>query len=867
MQQYHAAKREQPDALVFFRLGDFFELFYEDAITASKDLQITLTQRRDGKNGAVPMCGVPAHSADNYLAKLLQKGHRVAICDQVGAAKPGQKLVKREIVRVLTPGTASDLNLLKTGQNNYLAALHTKGSRAGLAYVDVSTGEFRSTELPKAEVRDFLDALAVKEVLLAKTPLLESAEPDGSQIDPDRAFIVTEIEPWVLDSGYAERLLLETFSLHNLDGLGISAHHLSKSAAGAIVHYLKETQRTALPHLDPPRFFEQKDWMVLDALTIRHLEVFDPLHQEQSTTLLFAMDRTVTPMGARLLRSWLLHPSLDRREIDCRLEAVGSLKADTIARSELQRELEHIHDIERLVARVTIGSAGPREVRRLGVSFLRIPVLRGLAREVRGERVSALLRRMDDLEDVRDRILGTLAEEPPIALGDGSAIADGFDADFDRLRSVRHDSRRFIAELERREREATGIDSLKVRFNNVFGFFIEVSKANLSKVPEHYERKQTLVNAERFATTELKELEANVLDADERLAAMEAAIFEQLRMEVAGQGRRIRKTAGAIAQLDVLRGLAEVAVENDYSRPDFSERDEIRIEGGRHPVVERVLEQTTGDRFIENDVYLGGRDRQLAIITGPNMGGKSTYLRQTALIAVMAQCGSFVPATKAMLPLVDRIFTRIGASDNLAQGRSTFMVEMTETSQILSAATERSLILLDEIGRGTATYDGLAIAWAVAEHILQKVRAKTLFATHYHELTSLAETRYGIFNLHVSARQAGDNLVFLRKVEPGSADRSYGIEVARLAGLPRSVLARASEVLAHHERQGRAAAPDGPDATGDPGVVVRELRDLDIDSLTPFEALSLVHEWKAELESSGTRPGSVVRRRSGTLRS
>ena len=857
MQQYHAAKRECPDSLLFFRLGDFFELFYEDAVTASRDLEITLTKRRDSKGGPIPMCGVPAHAAEGYLAKLLQKGHRVAICDQVEKATSARKLVKREVVRVLSPGTTSDLNILNAGENNYLAAVHAKGATVGLAYVDVSTGEFRATELATTEVDDMLESLAVKEVLRVQPPsLLENGSPDR-RARSDAPYTVTGIESWILDVEYAERLLLETFGLHNLDGLGIATREPCVSAAGAVVHYLKETQRTALPHLDPPAFFEQQDWMVLDPVTMRHLELFDPLYQETRTTLLFVLDRTATPMGARLQRNWLQRPSLDQTEIEGRLEAVGSLCGDTIVRTELGRELEQFHDIERLLARVTLGSAGPRDVRNLGSSLRRIPALLELASRVSSERVASVLLRMDGLEDVCERISRTVADEPPATLGDGSAVADGFDSDLDELRSVQRDSRSFIARLERREREATGIESLKVRYNNVFGFFIEVSKANLSKVPEDYERKQTLVNAERFATLELKQLEAKVLDAEDRISAIEAAIFEQLRLEIAGQARRIRHTATAIAELDVLRGLSQVAVENDYTRPRFSTIGEIQIEGGRHPVVERMLEQDGGERFIENDVYLDGRDHLLAIITGPNMGGKSTYLRQTVLIAVMSQSGSFVPARNALLPLIDRIFTRIGASDNLSQGRSTFMVEMTETAQILNVATDHSLILLDEIGRGTSTYDGLAIAWAVAEHILAKVRAKTLFATHYHELTGLPKARKGIFNLHVSARQAGDKLVFLRRIESGSADRSYGIEVARLAGLPKAVIARAAEVLAQHE-QGDPAALASAKAVGSdkqstifaefPEGISEELRNLDIDNLSPFEALSLLFEWKAELE-------------------
>jgi DNA mismatch repair protein MutS len=850
MRQYFAAKQEHPGCLLFFRLGDFFELFYDDAIRAAEDLEITLTKRRDRTGNPIPMCGVPAHSADGYLAKLLKKGHRVAICDQVEDPKQARKLVKREVVRVLSPGTTSDLNLLNAGENNYLAAVHSEDSAAGLAYVDISTGEFRAIELAPRELGDMLQSLGVKELLRAE------AEPGlGLQFDGDRRehrYTVTGIDPWVFDFEYAERQLLDMYGLHSLDGLGISGHPLAVAAAGALLHYLRETQRSALAHLDRPKYVQQADWMMLDPVTIRHLEVFDSLYQQARTTLLYTLDRTATPMGARLQRSWLLRPSLDLEEIEQRLEGVESLCTDTIIRSEMQSELKQLHDIERLVARVTLGSASPRDLYNLGSSLRRIPQLRAFTGELPGRRAAALLERMDALEDVAEQISATIAEQPSAAVGDGNAVAEGFDNELDELRAIQRDSRTFIAGLELRERRATGIESLKVKFNNVFGFFIEVSKSNLSKVPEHYERKQTLVNAERFATTELKELEAKVLAAETQIAEKEAVIFHGLLQDVAAQARRIRASASAIAEIDVLRGLAEVAVERSYSRPRFTSTGEIQIRGGRHPVVERVLEEEHGEGFIENDVHLDDDEKLLALITGPNMGGKSTYLRQTALIAIMAQSGSFVPARSASLPLIDRIFTRIGASDNLAQGRSTFMVEMTETAQILNSATNRSLVLLDEIGRGTSTYDGLAIAWAVAEYILGTVRAKTLFATHYHELTTLPNARKGVVNLHVSAKQSGEQLVFFHRIEPGNADRSYGIEVARLAGLPPEVVVRAGEVLAHHEQFDSAPRDAPPPSAAKPtspeDSIIAEFRTIDVDRVSPFEALSLLHDWKADLE-------------------
>ena len=862
MRQYFAAKQEYPGCLVFFRLGDFFELFYDDAIRAAADLEITLTKRRDRAGSPIPMCGVPAHSADGYLAKLLKKGHRVAICDQVEDPKQSRKLVKREVIQVLSPGTTSDLNLLNAGENNYLAAVHPGDSKSGFAYVDVSTGEFRATELTQAEAGDMLQSLGVRELLRAEAEPGLGLKFDGDQ--REQQYTVTGIDPWVFDLEYAERQLLDTYGLHSLDGLGIHGHPLATAAAGALLHYLKETQRSALSHLERPRYVQQADWMILDPVTVRHLELFDSLYQQIRTTLLYAMDRTATPMGARLQRNWLLRPSLDRDEIEQRLEAVESLCSDTIIRSELRSELRQMHDIERLAARVTLGSATPRDLYNLGSSLRRLPQLRAFAEQLPARKAATVAERMDTLEDIAAQIAETIAEQPPSTTGDGSAVAEGFDRDLDELRAIQRDSRTFIARLERRERGATGIESLKVKFNNVFGFFIEVSKSNLSKVPEHYERKQTLVNGERFATPELKELEAKVLDAEAQIAAKEAAILQGLVADVAAQARRIRGSAAAVAEIDTLRGLAEIAVERNYARPRFTSNGEIEIRGGRHPVVELVLQEERCEGFIENDLHLDSDERLLALITGPNMGGKSTYLRQTALIAIMAQSGSFVPARSAALPLIDRIFTRIGASDNLAQGRSTFMVEMTETAQILNTATERSLVLLDEIGRGTSTYDGLAIAWAVAEHILGKVRAKTLFATHYHELTELPKLCKGIVNLHVSAKQSGEQLVFFHRIEPGKADRSYGIEVARRAGLPPPVVSRANEVLAHHEQfeQAPRSAPE-PRPASKPASpadgIIADFRKLNVDRISPIEALSLLHEWKAELEGRTEQRASLLR--------
>ena len=858
MQQYHAAKQEYPECLLFFRLGDFFELFYEDAVVAARDLQIALTSRSKEKGEPVPMCGVPARTIDSYLAKLLEKGHRVAICDQVEDARKAKGLVKRAIVRVLSPGTTSDPGLLKSGENNYLAAVRKSNGHSGLAYLDVSTGEFRMTEMASEQVEETLCTLNVKEVLIPSAGPLFG--PPAGHTGNGPGYLNTELDSWIFDFEYAERVLKDFYGLHSLDGLGAAGRRNAVSAAGALVHYLKDTQRSALQHLERPGYFEQKDWMVLDSVTIRHLELVAPLFDgSKKATLLHVLDRTATPMGARLLRKWVLQPSIRQAEIEQRHEAVAELHAATIARGELRRELEQAPDMERLLARVTTGSASPRDLIGLGNALKLLPPLRSRTSRFQCQRMRDLLERMDELADVRGRISRTIAEAPPLSIGDGGVVAAGFDGELDELREIRSNSRGFIARMERREREKTGIDSLKIRFNNVFGFYIEVSKANAAKVPDHYDRKQTLVNAERFTTPELKQWETKVLEAEERILEIERRIFRETCEETAEQAGRIRSTAGAVGQLDLLCGLAQVAAEHDYVRPRFSASGEIQIAAGRHPVVERLAAEESGEPFIPNDVFLNDTDRTLALITGPNMGGKSTYLRQTALTAVMAQLGSFVPARKALLPVIDRIFTRIGAGDNLASGRSTFMVEMIETSQILNTATPNSLILLDEIGRGTSTYDGLAIAWAVVEHIHSQVGAKTLFATHYHELTDLAESLDGVFNLRVSVRQSGEKLLFLRRVEPGNADRSYGIEVARLAGLPAAVIARANEVLGLHERREIAFSDElsPPPQSGsrqqsifDSSLqgVGEELKNLNIDDLRPIEALTLLNDWKQRLK-------------------
>ena len=858
MRQYHSAKQQVPHALLMFRLGDFYELFFDDAVTAARELEITLTSRNKEKGAAIPMCGVPYHAAEGYISRLIQKGYRVAICEQMEDPRFAKKIVKREITRVLTPGTAMDANLASSRENVYLAAVARGDSRTAIAHVDLSTGEFRVTELAQAEAAAALENLAPKEVLFpGDLPLFANEERSGPR------YLRTELEEWIFTSDYAARTLLDHFKLFSLDGCGLANRPACVSAAGAILHYLRETQRAALDHLDRPTFYDRADCMVLDAVTVRNLELVEPLFAadagaQTQSTVIAVLDQTLTGMGGRLMRQRLLRPSMDAREINERLDAVGELLQQTILRAELRKQLAGVLDIERLLSKVTLGTAGPRDVLALGRSIERVPAVKRTFDTQQAARLRALHERLDELEDVAKLILEAIADEPPMNVADGGTIRAGFNAELDELRDLSLNGRQYIAQIEARERQRTGIQSLKVRFNNVFGYYIEITRANLHLAPADYERKQTLANAERFTTPELKDYEQKVLDAEEKILALEKDLFQEVRKRVAGEAQRIRATATAIAELDVTAALAQVAAENRYQRPVFSDSGEMRIMAGRHPVVERISEQESG-RFIPNDLYLNDSSDLIAIITGPNMGGKSTYLRQAALIAILAQTGSFVPAESAVLPIVDRIFTRIGASDNLSRGRSTFMVEMTETAVILNTATPRSFIVLDEIGRGTATFDGLALAWAVVEHIHTRTCAKTLFATHYHELTELAEQLAGVTNLRVSVKEAGDHIIFLRKVERGRADRSYGIEVARLAGLPTAVIERAREVLKLHERTEHEVTEELSKAeeTGPVQIQMFEpvgyglaerIRELNLDELRPIEALQLLADLQKELK-------------------
>src|SRR5246500_2662029 len=832
MQQYQAIKSRYPHALLLFRLGDFYELFYEDPLPPPRELQTPLTSRNREKGQPIPMCGVPYHSADGYIARLIRAGFKVAICDQMELPGPGKKIVRREVVRVITPGTATDLAVLDARENNFLAAVakHPSGSPVGLAYVDLSTGEFQATEFsgPRADedLRDELQLLHPRETLLPRPQqLFETAK--TSLLDGTGG-VESRLEDWVFQYDYAERILREQFGVAELTGFGLDPHPQAIAAAGAIVHYLREnaTHRPndhsephngangstasaleALGHLDRVRYYQQHDALVLDPVSVRNLELVNPIFTEENsrsgpTTLLAALDATVTGMAARLLRSWVLRPLLDRDAIEARLGAVAHLLQQTVVRGEIRKELRGIVDLERLTSRITLGLATPRELLALRKSLTQVPVLKNFVMPPPAGG-SDLLRRIhddiDELADVREVLEAAIADEPPALPTDPGIIRSGFHIELDELRNLSQHSKQIIASMEERERKRTNIASLKIRFNQVFGYYIEISKPNLHLAPADYERKQTLVNAERFTCTELKEYERKILAADKRILEIERQLFIDLRSSIAAKAARLRKTAAAIAQLDVLAAFAKLSADRGYIRPEFNSSGELLIIAGRHPVIEELLRQR-GERFVPNDLFFEPARQQLLLITGPNMGGKSTYLRQAALIVLMAQIGCYVPARQAKLPIIDRIFTRIGASDNLARGRSTFLVEMSEVAAILNHATPASLVLLDEVGRGTATFDGLSIAWAVVEHLQKNTRARTLFATHYHELTELADLLPTVENVHVSVKETPNEIIFLRRVEPGSADKSYGIEVARLAGLPRSVIERAREVLKRHEQ-------------------------------------------------------------------
>jgi len=801
MKQYHEVKRRFPGKMVFFRLGDFYEMFYEDAAVASRELEITLTSRNRDKTGSpIPMCGVPYHSVDGYIARLLKKGYKIAICEQVEDPRTAKKLVHREVTRILTPGTVVEELLLEPKDHNYLGSILSCAEGVGLAFMDLSTSDFLATEFSGDEAWekavDELSRFRPRE-LVVPDHLADELKQKLAK-DWPAEWVASPLDGWAFNSDFGHRVLLEHFGVASLDGFGCEGRSFAVGAAGALVHYLRETQLAQLGQVAALRFYAPSDFLKLDASTVANLELTQTLDGNRKGSLLSLLDQTRTGMGGRLLKSWLLAPLLDPDEIRRRLDAVESLKVDVSGHDRLMKKLGEIHDLERLVSRILLSIASPRELLSLRDSLQTIPFLRQLLSSHSSCRLKEIRSQVDEAPDVVRLIENAIADDPPNSAGELGVIRSGYSAELDELRTIRHSGKAYLASLEARERLRTGIQSLKVKFNQVFGYFIEVTKPNLPQVPADYIRKQTLVNSERFVTGELQTYEEKILGAEERIAVLEKELFSQVRKSVGVESSRIQSTARLLGELDAYCALADVASKNGFSRPETVPGDEIHIRQGRHPVIEL---QTSP--FIPNDLYVNTTSDQLLIITGPNMGGKSTYLRQAALIVILAQMGSFVPAEEARIGIVDRIYTRVGASDNLARGRSTFMVEMIETANILNTATGRSLILLDEVGRGTATFDGLSIAWAVAEYLVQNPehRAKTLFATHYHELTKMPEVHPGVKNYCMAIQESGKEIVFLRKIKPGVADKSYGIEVAKLAGLPRSVLRRAAEILGRLERK------------------------------------------------------------------
>ena len=864
MRQYFDAKRQHRDAIVFFRMGDFYEMFYEDALTAARALELTLTSRsKDASGGAIPMCGVPHHAADTYIARLVRKGFRVAVCEQVEDPRKVKGLVRREVVRVVSPGTLTDAGYLEAREPALLVAVApaTDAHGLGAAVLDLSTGEFTTAEYPGADgaqaLADELTILRPREMLLPDHVTMTSLLPVGSDLQAR----VTSIDGWAFELEAARRALVEQLKTHGLDGFGLETHPSAVRAAGALVHYLRETQKADLAHVREIAFRAGADCLLIDPTTMRNLEVIESSSGTRAGSLLDELDRTVTPMGGRMLRSWLLRPLVSIERIQDRLDAVEEFAFRTTERAKVRDTFKAIHDVERLVGRAALGTAGPRDLVSLRHSLAAVPRVKLLLDDLQAPLVRSLIAELDDLTDIRQALEETLLDEPPVFARDGGAIRDGVDPELDELRTISRSGKQRIAEMEDAERARTGIASLKIRYNRVFGYYIEISKSNLANVPPDYHRKQTISGGERFITPALKDYEEKVLGADEKILERELAIFEALRAQVAAAAPRIQDTARALAALDVLSALADAAAALNYTKPMVHAGDELIASDARHPVVERHV----ADAFVPNDVALDASDHQVVILTGPNMGGKSTYLRQTALLCLMAQAGSFVPARSAKVPIVDRLFARVGASDNLTRGQSTFMVEMQETANILHSATSRSLVILDEIGRGTATFDGLSLAWAVAEHLASgnRARPKTIFATHYHELTDLADALPSVANFHVVVREWKDDIVFLRKVVAGRSDRSYGIQVARLAGLPPSVVVRAREILNGLERDelsrgGRPSLSGSGErrqqlglfqtpAAEDDALRAR-LRAVDVDNLTPLQALALLAELKREAE-------------------
>lgn len=880
MQQYFSIKDEYDNAILLFRLGDFYEMFADDAELAARELELTLTSRNKGKGKKTPMAGIPYHSAESYIATLIDKGYRVAICEQVEDPSETSGLVKREVVRVITPGTVIDNEMLDDKNNNYLSAVVADEEGFGIATVDISTGDFSITELTGEEAQsNLIDELArinpaeclIDNDLYQKTEVITYI---NQQLDP----IINEIKER-FNYNQAYDLLRDHFKVNSLDGFGCEDLKLAVTAAGAALDFLIETQKRTLDHLNKLTTYSTKDYMTLDANTRRNLELTKTIRdQSYKGSLLWVLDQTVTAMGGRKLQKWLEQPLLDVEGINNRLDAVGELKDNIFLKEELKDNLAEVYDLERLMSKITYGSANARDLIALKTSIANLPEIKDLLTQFESSKLKTAADKVDTLEDIHELIENSIKEEPPTTVTEGDIIKTGYDEELDEFRQAMNEGKDWIANLEKEEKERTGIKSLKVGFNKVHGYYIEVTKANLDLVPDDYERKQTLSNSERYITPELKKKESKILGAEEKSVELEYQLFTEIREIVAKETERVQRVADIVAQLDVLASLAEVAINNNYCRPKVNASDVIDIENGRHPVVEEMLEE---ESFVPNDSYIDCDQDRFLIITGPNMSGKSTYMRQVALMILMSQIGSFIPADEAKIGIVDRIFTRVGASDDLTTGQSTFMVEMNEVANILNNATKNSLVILDEVGRGTSTYDGLSIAWAVTEYISDQknIGAKSLFATHYHELTELESKLPGVKNYNVAVKEEGNDITFLRKIVPGRANDSYGIEVAKRAGVPKPVIDRANEVLerleteidnyeqVNNNSESEVAAESRAEIKSETELeaadksqqrnqlalfaaqnseIIQKLGELDIMSMTPLEAMNKLHQLQQE---------------------
>ena len=869
MQEYVKKKAQYKDCILFYRLGDFYEMFFQDALTVTKELELTLTGKDCGLEERAPMCGVPFHAAETYINRLIEKGYKVAICEQVEDPKKAKGLVKREVIRVVTPGTTLDAASLDESRNNYLMSVVATEGRFGCAIADITTGDCFLTEVDKPQkLLDEINKFVPAEIICNDAFFMSGVDTDD--LKNRLGICVFPLDAWYFDDSLCKRTLMEHFHVNALEGLGIQDYDSGVIASGALFLYLQETQKSALSHMAGIRPYAAEKFMLIDSSSRRNLELVETLREKNKRgSLLWVLDKTKTAMGARTLRSYVEQPLIDAEKINERLEALEELNQSPMLRDEIREYLNPVYDLERLISRISYQSANPRDLIAFSSSLEMLPYIRQIIKDFKSPLLTKICEDMDPLGDIAQLIRSAIVEEPPLAQKDGGIIREGYNSDVDKFRRSRTDGKKWLTELEARERERTGIKNLKVKYNRVFGYSLEVTNSSKDLVPENYIRKQTLTNAERYITQELKDLEDMILGAEDKLYALEYELFCDVRDKVGAEVVRIQKTAKAVAALDVFASLALVAQRNNFVRPKINENGILDIKNGRHPVVEQMIEN---DMFIANDTYLDNQKKRISIITGPNMAGKSTYMRQTALIVLMAQIGSFVPAEKANIGIVDRIFTRVGASDDLASGQSTFMVEMTEVANILRNATSRSLLILDEIGRGTSTFDGLAIAWAVIEHIsdTKLCGAKTLFATHYHELTELEGKIPGVNNYCIAVKEKGDDIVFLRKIVKGGADKSYGIQVARLAGVPDPVIRRAKELVEELSDADITAAVKDLTApkkkqkivydqvdmaqmslfdTVQDNDIVEEIKNLDMSHLTPMEAMNILYNLQNKIQN------------------